>query len=69
VVRRFGTLRDGGPFENFFVVVASTEGRHVPRYEIFDVADADRALACFDELCTQRTTAGAVTPRAASPGG
>jgi hypothetical protein len=54
VVRRFGTLRDGGPFENVFVVIELTEGDHVPHYEVFDVADAGRALARFDELCADR---------------
>jgi class 3 adenylate cyclase/ketosteroid isomerase-like protein len=54
VVRRFGTLREGGPFENFFLVLGLTEGDHVPRYEIFDVADADRAIARFAELCAAR---------------
>ena len=54
VCRRFGTLRDGGPFENFFVTVELSDGDRIPRYEIFDVADADRALARFEELCSDR---------------
>jgi class 3 adenylate cyclase len=54
VARAFGTLRDGGPFENVFVVVALVEGDRLQRFEIFDVADADRALARFEELCSER---------------
>jgi ketosteroid isomerase-like protein len=54
LVRRFGTLREGGPFENFFLSVALTEGDHVPRYEVFEVAETDRALARFAELCAAR---------------
>jgi ketosteroid isomerase-like protein len=51
VGRWFGSLRDGGPFEYTFVAVLLTRGDHVQRYEYFDVADADRALARFEELC------------------
>jgi hypothetical protein len=54
VARAFGTLRDGGPFENVFVVVALVEGDRLQRFEIFDVTDADRALARFEELCSDR---------------
>jgi hypothetical protein len=54
VCRRFGTLRDGGSFENVFVVVEQTDGDHIEQYEIFDVPDADRALARFEELCAGR---------------
>jgi hypothetical protein len=54
VARAFGMLRDGGPFENVFVVVALVEGDRLQRFEIFDVADADRALARFEELCSDR---------------
>jgi len=49
--RLFGTTRDGGPFENAFVAVLLTRGDQIQRYEFFDVADADRALARFEELC------------------
>jgi len=49
--RRFGTALDGGPFEDVFVAVLLTRGDHVERYEFFDVGDADRALARFEELC------------------
>jgi ketosteroid isomerase-like protein len=51
VGRRFGTARDGGPFEDVVVWVLLTRGDHVQRYEFFDVGDADRALARFAELC------------------
>ncbi len=54
VGRAFGTLRDGGPFENVFVVVALVDGDRIQRFEIFDIADADRALARFEELCAGR---------------
>ena len=53
LARQFGT-RDGGPFENVFVTVILTDGDRIQRYEIFDVADADRALARFEELCADR---------------
>jgi ketosteroid isomerase-like protein len=49
--RRFGTARDGGPFEDVFVAVLLTRGEHVQRYEFFDVGDADRAIARFEALC------------------
>ena len=51
VNRRFGTLRDGGPFETVFVRVIVTDGNRIQGYEIFDVGDADQALARFAELC------------------
>jgi ketosteroid isomerase-like protein len=57
VGRRFGTARDGGPFEDVFVAVLLTHGDLVQRYEFFDVADADRALARFEELCSARIRA------------
>jgi ketosteroid isomerase-like protein len=44
-------MRDGGPFENLYAHVILTEGDRIQRFEIFDVADTDRALARFDELC------------------
>ena len=52
VARSFGTLRDGGgAFENIMVFVALTRGDRIQQLELFDVADADRALARFEELC------------------
>jgi hypothetical protein len=53
LARMVGT-RDGGPFENLFLGVVLTEGNHVSCNELFDVADADRALARFAELCAGR---------------
>jgi hypothetical protein len=49
--RTFGTVPDGGPFENVFVLVVLTAGDHLQRQEVFDLGDADRALARFEELC------------------
>jgi hypothetical protein len=50
LTRMFGT-RDGGPFENLIMNVILTDGDRIRRFEFFDVADADRALARFEELC------------------
>jgi hypothetical protein len=52
LVRLFGT-REGGPFERLFVNVALSDGDRLQRQEIFDLADIDRALARFDELCAR----------------
>jgi ketosteroid isomerase-like protein len=49
-VRMVGT-RDGGPFENTFLSVMLVNDDRIQRNELFDVADADRALARFEELC------------------
>jgi hypothetical protein len=54
MLRLIGTLRDGGPFENVFIGVQLADGEHMTGYEFFDVTDADRALARFEELCSQR---------------
>jgi class 3 adenylate cyclase/ketosteroid isomerase-like protein/tetratricopeptide (TPR) repeat protein len=62
LTRRFGTLRAGGPFENAFVTVAISAGDRVPRYEVFALADADRALARFEELCAAQPTASRGLP-------
>ncbi len=43
-------MPDGGPFENVFAAVALTDGDRIQRYEIFDVTDAEQALARFAEL-------------------
>jgi hypothetical protein len=51
VVRQFGSILDGGPFEHLFVRVCVTDGPHIRRYELFDVGDVDRAVARFAELC------------------
>jgi hypothetical protein len=49
VMLQHGT-REGGPFESVFIPVFLTRGDHIERYELFDLADADRALARFAEL-------------------
>jgi class 3 adenylate cyclase/tetratricopeptide (TPR) repeat protein len=54
VSRVFGTLRDGGPFENVLLRVMVTDGDRIRRMEVFDVGDADRALTRFAELCAER---------------
>jgi len=54
VVRNFGTVPDGGgPFENVFVRVMVTDGDRIRHYEVFDVGDADQAVARFEELCAR----------------
>ncbi|MBI3768882.1 MAG: hypothetical protein HY271_10370 [Deltaproteobacteria bacterium] len=50
VGRVFGTMREGGSFENVFVGVIVTDGDRIKDYEVFDVGDADQALARFEEL-------------------
>jgi hypothetical protein len=52
VGRGSGTMPDGGgPFESVNVSVIVTDGDHVRHLEVFDVAEVDRALARFEELC------------------
>jgi hypothetical protein len=53
VTRVFGTMREGGPFENVFVDVIVTGGDHIQGFEVFDVGDAAQALARFEELCSE----------------
>jgi hypothetical protein len=48
--RASGT-QQGGPFEILNLAVALTRGPLVQRYEFFDIGDAERALARFEELC------------------
>ncbi len=55
-----GTITEGGPFENVFVVVRLTEGDRIRGLEVFDVQDSDRAVARFAELCG--AAAANVTP-------
>jgi hypothetical protein len=52
-IRVYGTVREGGPFENVFVAVSATTGDRIRRHEIFDLDATDRALARFDELCAE----------------
>jgi hypothetical protein len=52
VSRGFGTMPDGGgPFEGVQVSVLVTDGDRICHLELFNAADADRALARFDVLC------------------
>jgi hypothetical protein len=51
VARSFGKTRDGVAFENVMVFAALTRGDRIQQLEIFDIGDADRALARFEELC------------------
>lgn len=56
-VGRLGTIADGGgPFENDFYATALVVGGRIQRYEIFGEADAERAVARFEELCAVRIT-------------
>jgi len=53
VSRVGGTMpHGGGPFENIVVRTIVTAGDRIQRCELFAVGDADRALACFEELCS-----------------
>jgi ketosteroid isomerase-like protein len=54
LTRMFGT-RDGGPFESPIMNVILTGGDRIERFEFFDVADADQALARFEELSAGRS--------------
>ncbi len=50
--RTSGTMPDGGgPFENVMVQIAVTDGARIRHIELFDVAEVERALARFEELC------------------
>jgi hypothetical protein len=52
-----GTMpHGGGPFENVLLRVIVTDGDRIQHVEFFDVGDADRALARFEELCAARMT-------------
>jgi len=48
--RKLHGTREGGPFESVFVQLFLTRGARIEHYEIFDLADAERALARFTEL-------------------
>ncbi len=51
VGRVFGTIRDAGPFENVALRVMVIDGDRLRHFELFEVGDADQALARFEELC------------------
>jgi hypothetical protein len=53
VVRAFGTVGDGGPFETALVSLVVTRSDRFQHMEMFDVRDAEQALARFEELCSQ----------------
>jgi len=53
--RVYGT-RDGGEFENVFLGVDVWDAARMWRFEFFEVEDAERALARFEELCATRST-------------
>ncbi len=50
LTRVLGTTRDGAEFENLLVSVFLAPGDRILRFEMFDIADVDRALARFEEL-------------------
>jgi ketosteroid isomerase-like protein len=50
VVRAFGTLPEGGAFENYYASVMIVERGRITRLEIFEFDDLDAALARFEEL-------------------
>ena len=50
VARFFGTFPGGGPFEHLIVSVFLLEGGRIRIMEDFDLDDADRAVARFEEL-------------------
>ena len=52
VSRGFGTMPDGGgPFESVLVSVLVIDGDRIRHLELFDIAEVERALARFEELC------------------
>ncbi len=50
VVRRRGTRADGGAYESEYLQIFVRSGRHLTRFEIFELDDLDAALARFEEL-------------------
>jgi hypothetical protein len=59
VMHQYGTVPDGGPFENVFLRLIVADGDRARHFETFDVADADQALARFEDLRAGRTQAPA----------
>jgi hypothetical protein len=53
-MHQHGTVPDGGPFENVFLRLIVADGDRIRHFETFDLADADQALARFEELCAER---------------
>jgi hypothetical protein len=61
-LRMCGTIPDGGgPFERLVVSLFRIDGEQLLRAEDFEIDDALRAVARFEELCAQRS-AGAEDP-------
>jgi len=50
LTRVLGTTRDGAEFENLLVSVFLAPGDRILRFEMFEIADVERALARFEEL-------------------
>jgi len=53
VERSFGTNLAGGPFENVSIAVVLSDGDRIQCREVFDLEDAERAMARFEELCVR----------------
>jgi class 3 adenylate cyclase/tetratricopeptide (TPR) repeat protein/ketosteroid isomerase-like protein len=51
VVRRFGTLPDGGTFESEYLEIFVVAQGHATHLELFEIEDLDATLARFEELC------------------
>ena len=49
-LRIYGTLRDGGPFENVFLVVFLAAGNRLVRVEPYPIEQHDKAIARMEEL-------------------
>jgi ketosteroid isomerase-like protein len=58
-VRVVGTMRDGGAFESLLIRVFVTDGGRIRHFEGFPIDDAERAIARFEELCTELPSAAA----------
>src|SRR5262249_60983044 len=67
VMYQYGTVPNGGPFENLFLRVIVADRDRVQHFETFDVADADQAIARFEELCAERAREPAAGPQGSSP--
>jgi hypothetical protein len=50
VARTFGTLPEGGPWENWLVTVATVARGRITRLELFEIEAVDAALARLGEL-------------------
>jgi ketosteroid isomerase-like protein len=50
IVRREGTVPDGGPFESVYIWLCLMKGDRITHLELFEVDAIDAALARFEEL-------------------